>query len=90
MTPAYEDGTIVGAVVTFRDVSERRAAEVERARLLDAAEAAQRTAEEANRAKVEFLATMSHELRTPLNAIGGYTELWRLDKSGALDERPAA
>ena len=22
--------------------------------------------------------------------IGGYTELWRLDKSGALDERPAA
>lgn len=23
-------------------------------------------------------------------AIGGYTELWRLDKSGALDERLAA
>ena len=22
--------------------------------------------------------------------IGGYTELWRLDKSGALDEQPAA
>ena len=22
--------------------------------------------------------------------IGGYTELWRLDASGALDERPAA
>ena len=22
--------------------------------------------------------------------IGGYTELWRLDKSGAFDERPAA
>jgi glutaredoxin 3 len=22
--------------------------------------------------------------------IGGYTELWRLDRSGALDERPAA
>ena len=22
--------------------------------------------------------------------IGGFTELWRLDKSGALDERPAA
>jgi glutaredoxin 3 len=22
--------------------------------------------------------------------IGGYTELWRLDKSGALDEKPAA
>ncbi len=32
-------------------------------------------AEDANRAKSDFLATMSHELRTPLNAMVGYTEL---------------
>jgi signal transduction histidine kinase len=47
----------------------------ERARLYEAEQRARMDAEDANRAKTEFLTMMSHELRTPLNAIGGYADL---------------
>ena len=47
--------------------------EVEEAR--QAAEAAQKEAEHANRAKSEFLSNMSHDIRTPMNAIVGMTAI---------------
>lgn len=38
-------------------------------------EAARRHAEEANRAKSEFISIVTHELRTPLNAVVGFAEV---------------
>jgi PAS domain S-box-containing protein len=76
------DGTIIGAAKVARDITERKCAEVERERLLAAAQAATADAESANRMKDDFLATLSHELRTPLNAIVGWAKILR---SGAAD-----
>ena len=44
-------------------------------------------AQEANRAKSEFMATMSHELRTPLTALTGYEELLADEVFGPLTEQ---
>ena len=62
------EGAITGWFGTNTDITDMRQAEEQ---LAEAKEAA----EEANRAKSQFIANMSHELRTPLSAVIGYSEM---------------
>jgi PAS domain S-box-containing protein len=87
--PVSVDGEHRGDLLLLWDVSERKALEEQRERLLAAefaarelAELAQGRLEEQNaalrefdEAKTHFLATMSHELRTPLSSIVSFVEL---------------
>jgi PAS domain S-box-containing protein len=71
-----------GLSIFFRDITDRKRAESEREQLLARANQARREAEQANRAKDDFLATVSHELRTPLTPILSWARLLR---AGTLD-----
>ena len=71
-----------GLSVYFHDISERKS---QQKKLRQAKE----EAEQANRAKSEFLSRMSHELRTPLNAILGFGQLLRLGDLSEEDDEAA-
>jgi PAS domain S-box-containing protein len=83
-----ETGRLRGFAKVTRDITERKKAEETQRALMQQrearlaaeeerrrAEASFRVAQEANRAKDEFLMTLSHELRTPMTAILGWARL---------------
>jgi two-component system CheB/CheR fusion protein len=68
--PIVRDGDVIGAVVTFIDITERRRTEEE--------------IQEGVRRREQFLAMLSHELRNPLAAILSATHL--LDRATITEE----
>lgn len=71
-----EEGQPAYLLGISEDITERRLAEEQLRRAKD-------EAEQANRAKDEFLSRMSHELRTPLNAVLGFAQLLEMDSLAA-------
>ena len=63
---------LVKVLLASMDVSQEKKAEIESHKAL---KAAYRTAENASRAKTDFLSNMSHDIRTPMNAIIGLTAI---------------
>jgi len=71
--PLEWDGTkLVKALLASMDVSQEKKAEIESHKAL---KEAYRVAENASRAKTDFLSNMSHDIRTPMNAIVGLTAI---------------
>ena len=95
-TVPMPDGSAL-ILLAIEDVTERQRRETERVHLLQEAEDAKASAEEANRTKDIFLATLSHELRTPLSSLllsaqllsKGQIDEAKLKKTAAAIERAA-
>ena len=89
LVSSFEDVVRANTALRAAEEERERLYEQERQARVDAEEARHR-AEEANKAKSEFLAMMSHDLRTPLNAIGGYAELIAIGVRGPTTDAQLA
>ena len=84
--PILEDGKLVGAVVTFRDITERKRAEEKIHRLNEELEQHVLQLEAANRELEAFSYSVSHDLRAPVRAVTGFSSMLLNDYSDKLDD----
>lgn len=82
------NGQVIAALAIADDISERKQAEEERARLLAAEQEARAQAEQAVQVRDHLLSTAAHDLRAPLAALMGNVQLtqMRLNKGGMPGE----
>ena len=78
-------GAVTGLVKIMRDNTKSKVTEDRLKAAIAGAERASARAEDANRAKDEFIAVVSHELRTPLNTIRLWTRMLANEKLPAKD-----
>lgn len=80
-------GRITAAVLVLTDISERKRAEAERERLLASEQEARTRAEQAVKARDDFISIAAHELKTPITSLRGFAQMTmrQYQKTGSLD-----
>jgi len=91
------DGGVSGHLWLYRDITEQRRDEANRAAMLERERELREAVEETNRSLLELadlkndiMATVSHELRTPLTSVVSYADLLRNEKGLSAEQREFA